>query len=570
MRVLLIVFLLAETLSAQSATQARTAINRALPILQRSAGEFVAKRACVSCHHNILPILMLHMAKDRGFTINDKTLGAIETKTFRELRSPNAFDDAVQGATLNDPTPNDSYLLMAAHAAKLPPDAITAIYAQRLIGWQRESHWTTSDFRPPHSSSLFTTTATAVRAISLYSAEGAAAMRSAKQWMIATMPASTEDAAFRLMGLVWAGASSDEIAAAQRDLLAMQKAAGGWPEIPGYEPDAYSTGESLFALRESGMPASNADWSKGAKFLISTQARDGTWRVHTRMVSPAEVSPPYFEAGFPYKEDQFLSYAGTAWAAMALLSSLPEQGREKGTASEFPLQNSEAVPFSLPALPTVNGTTPLMLAANDPAKVRALLALNVDVKARSSSGFDALTVATSYRGTTESVRLLLDAGAEPDPPEGVRVRRTPMITAAMAGDVDNVKLLLAHGAEPSVDALSQAITFGNVDVVSVLIAAGADVNLIDGSGINLLHWAAITNRPKIIPLLAEAGVDIDAVDQWGFTPLMYSASIDFGNTDALQALLAAGANRNFKNDQGRTAIDMARKYKHANLEAALR
>src|SRR5262249_28060324 len=148
------------------------------------------------------------------------------------------------------------------------------------------------------------TTATAVRAIRDYmseelSVESAAAIRSARRWLAATRPSSTEDAAFRVMGLVWAEASSEELGAARRDLAALQKPGGGWPQLPSYEADAYSTGEALFALHEAGMPSADAVWLKGLKFLLSTQARDGTWRVHTRMTSPAEVSPKYFSTGFP-------------------------------------------------------------------------------------------------------------------------------------------------------------------------------------------------------------------------------------------------------------------------------
>src|SRR5207244_3082754 len=112
-------------------------------------------RSCVSCHHNILPILMLRMAASRGVTIDKATLAEVERKTFRELTSARAFDDAVQGASVSDPTPNDSWLLVSAQSAGLPPDLTTGVYAKRIATWQRDGHWTTSDFRPPHSSSLF-------------------------------------------------------------------------------------------------------------------------------------------------------------------------------------------------------------------------------------------------------------------------------------------------------------------------------------------------------------------------------------------------------------------------------
>src|SRR5262252_1168482 len=335
MRALLMLLLFTEALSAQSQQNVRKAINHALPVLQRSAAEFVAKRACVSCHHNILTILTLDLARNRGFQIDSKVLESAEEKTFRALRAANALDDAIQATTLNDPTPNDSYLLMAAHDAGVPSDLVTAVYARRLVLWQRDGHWITSDFRPPHSSSAFMATATAIRAIRFYmpeelSRERDAAVRSARQWLFGNRPASTEDAAFRLMGLVWAEASPDEIAAARRDLIAMQNSNGGWTQLPDYDPDAYSTGEALFALHEAGVPATDTASSKGFRFLISTQARDGTWRVRTRMLSPAEVSPKYFSTGFPYAKDEFLSYAGTCWAVMALLGALPESGAEPG------------------------------------------------------------------------------------------------------------------------------------------------------------------------------------------------------------------------------------------------
>ena len=65
------------------------------------------------------------------------------------------------------------------------------------------------------------------------------------------------------MGLVWAGGSAGEIAAAKRDLLAIRTDAGGWPELPGYPADAYSTGEALYALHEAGAPSTDPCGARG-------------------------------------------------------------------------------------------------------------------------------------------------------------------------------------------------------------------------------------------------------------------------------------------------------------------
>jgi hypothetical protein len=55
---------------------------------------------------------------------------------------------------------------------------------------------------------------------------------------------------------------------------------------------------------------------RGIEFLLALQAADGTWHVK----SHARPIQKYFETGFPYRTDQFISYAATCWATLALLS----------------------------------------------------------------------------------------------------------------------------------------------------------------------------------------------------------------------------------------------------------
>jgi ankyrin repeat protein len=595
LRVVFLIAFMAQALAAQTAQQEQAAVRKALPLLQHSASEFVSKRACVSCHHNVLTILTLDLARERGFKIDDAVLKAVEGKTFKELRDPNALDDAIQATTLNDPTPDDSYLLMAAHAAGVPADLTTAVYARRLVKWQRDGHWVTSDFRPPHSSSLFMTTATAVRAIRFYMPEELreerdAAIGRARRWLFENRPVTTEDASFRLLGLAWSDASDEQIARARQDLIVMQQPDGGWAQLKGYSTDAYSTGEALFALEESGMDVSASAISKGFRFLISTKAADGSWHVRTRMLSPADVSPKYFATGFPYGKDEFLSYAGTCWAVMALARALPATAHPLESAGANSNSGAQEIPGWLrPALfgtseqlkamldrgldpnsKTKNGTTLLIASVLDPDKVRMLLARGADVKARSTSTYDALTIAAAYRETRASIEALIKAGAQPQPPEGVRVRNTPLVFASMTGDLNNVKVLLAAGAEPSEKAFSEAVTFGYPDVAQTLIAAGVDAaGMVDGSGVNLLHWAAITDRAALVPILAAAHVPVNAADDHGFTPLMYAATIDFGDTSVMQALLKAGADKSIRNYEGRTPLAQARYFRHASLAAAL-
>lgn len=105
------------------------------------------------------------------------------------------------------------------------------------------------------------------------------------------------------------------VRAAAKALAAAQRSDGGWSQFATLPSDAYATGEALHALNTAGgMPARDPAYTKGVKYLLDTQAADGSWHVKTRSI----WLQPYFDRGFPYGPDQWISAAGTAWASIAL------------------------------------------------------------------------------------------------------------------------------------------------------------------------------------------------------------------------------------------------------------
>jgi hypothetical protein len=62
------------------------------------------------------------------------------------------------------------------------------------------------------------------------------------------------------------------------------------------------------------MPATDAVYRRGIDYLLGAQQQDGTWHVVSRALS----FQPYFQSGFPYGHDQWISQAGTAIATIAL------------------------------------------------------------------------------------------------------------------------------------------------------------------------------------------------------------------------------------------------------------
>ena len=86
--------------------------------------------------------------------------------------------------------------------------------------------------------------------------------------------------------------------------------------LPG---DAYATGSVLVALRSSGMPSSNPAYQRGIDYLLRTQRPDGAWVVTTRS-KPVQT---FFDNGDAGGKSQFISFAATNWAVLALLESYP-------------------------------------------------------------------------------------------------------------------------------------------------------------------------------------------------------------------------------------------------------
>lgn len=93
---------------------------------------------------------------------------------------------------------------------------------------------------------------------------------------------------------------------------------------------------------------------------------------------------------------------------------------------------------------------------------------------------------------------------------------------------------------------------GQLDLVKKLIARGADVNK---PGWAPLHYAATGGHLAIMELLLDQYAYIDAASPNGTTPLMMAAQ--YGNVAAVKLLLEAGADPSLKNQLGLSAIDFA-------------
>ena len=301
------------------APSARAAVERSLPLLQETDVTFLKKSGCVSCHHNSLTAMTVAAARVGGIRVDEAIARQQATETAAYL--DRWRDRVLQGIGIAGSSDTINYILVGLGAERYPGDASTDAMARYLLSQQAPSGaWHLVAHRPPMESSDIEVTAMSLRAMQMYApsarrAEYQPAIDRAAAWIAGAKAVVNEDYVFQVLGLYWSGASASTIQVPARALLAQQRADGGWAQLPTLESDAYATGQALVALVQGGaISVSDPAYTRGAEFLMKTQFADGSWYVRSRSL-PIQ---PHFESGFPFGRDQFISAAGTNWAAMAL------------------------------------------------------------------------------------------------------------------------------------------------------------------------------------------------------------------------------------------------------------
>lgn len=302
-------------------TQARRspaeAVTQALAMAEKQSYNFIRIGGCNSCHSQDLPSAALGFARSRGIA----TPQSIPQLPQSMMPPPDRVVDlGIVSA------PSTAWELVDFGMNGVPKTPYTDAAVRVILAMQTtEGNWSASESRrPPMSAGEFQAAAVCIYAIAHYapeghSAEAASAIRRAVAWLEKATPQTTQDRAYHALALAWGGAAESSRRSA-KSLLASQNADGGWSQMPTTPSDAYASGQALFALATTGAVAVRDEtFQKGIAYLLRTQAADGTWHVTTRSI----WLQPYFESGFPYGRDQFISTAGTAWAAMALAASTP-------------------------------------------------------------------------------------------------------------------------------------------------------------------------------------------------------------------------------------------------------
>jgi ankyrin repeat protein len=306
----------------------RSSLTKSISMLQRVNANFMNTGGCFSCHSQNLTALAVSAARASGVHVD-------EAVAAQQVKSMTLFMASLEQPLLQRGDPPGApdtleYAMLHMAADGYPADRTTDAIVHNLAAEQHAGgNWHNESLaRPPIQDGDFTRTATAIRCLRVYGFAGRKdefeqRIERAVSWLRSATPVSTEDRNMQLLGIKWAGADISSVTAQLSSLKMQQRPDGGWAQTPNLASDAYATGEVLFTMHEFGIPASDPSFRRGVEYLLRTQLDDGSWHVRSR----APKFQPYFQSGFPHDHDQWISAAGTAWAAMGLAYAAGDTGR---------------------------------------------------------------------------------------------------------------------------------------------------------------------------------------------------------------------------------------------------
>jgi uncharacterized protein len=131
--------------------------------------------------------------------------------------------------------------------------------------------------------------------------------------------------------------------------------------------------------------------------------------------------------------------------------------------------------------------------------------------------------------------------------------------------VDKLKEFLDRGGNPN-SYLHSAINAGSIDAVRMMLARGANVNLVGEDGITpVMLSAKLTYRVgvKMTQLLIDKGANVNAKASRGSTALMFGTLCVANHyqdeyVKVTRLLIKSGAKVNVKNNKGDTPLSLAR------------
>ncbi|HLW75428.1 MAG TPA: prenyltransferase/squalene oxidase repeat-containing protein [Bryobacteraceae bacterium] len=297
--------LAATLLILASAALAQSPEQRAINYLAREAPRWYFENRCYSCHNNGDAVRVLYLARSEHRKVPPEAFAG-ETPW---LNQPWRWDRNRPNPAFDDPKLawiQFSAALTEATKTGAVRNPIPAVAAAGLVRIQAAGgSWPIVRASDPASPATWgTPLATYMARTALESIDRkyfAAEIARSNDWFAAFEPASTFDAAVKLLAL-------PRVKDLAPKLLEAQSLEGGWGPRPSEPPQAFDTAMVVLALQKS--RADPVSIRRGREYLIRLQQPDGSW--------PETTRPP--------NRHSYAEHISTsAWAAQALFATDPKR-----------------------------------------------------------------------------------------------------------------------------------------------------------------------------------------------------------------------------------------------------
>ncbi len=170
------------------------------------------------------------------------------------------------------------------------------------------------------------------------------------------------------------------------------------------------------------------------------------------------------------------------------------------------------------------------------------------------------------RGDLAAVNRLIAAGADLEQRDGQR--QTPLLLAVAGNHVAVAKALLAAGASPNAQAANQdtpwllAGASGRTEIIAAMLPLKPDLTIRNRYGGNALIPACERAHVETAKLLLTSGIDVNHVNNLGWTCLMEIVILGDGgprHQQVARLVLDAGADPNLPDKDGVSPLQHARK-----------
>jgi outer membrane protein OmpA-like peptidoglycan-associated protein len=300
---------------------ARFAAQHGIEWLQPAALEWQNQNQCFGCHVQAQAAMGLAVAKHNGYLVSPAAVQEL-TDYMRLLQDADGSESnlllldnqsvmTAQLAAKSSHTPTDQPVTATQFAAMSfahldqmgdnKPDPTLLKFAGWLISKQQPTGELIPDLdRAPISQGSFMPTANAALAFMQAFAEtGDARYQSAGSkavdFIAAAKPETTQDQVFTILAVSRFGSPQQQslVSGLIARLKSEQGTDGGWRESsisPG--PNAFATGQVLYAFKEAGVDTRSPEFVRGVKYLLGTQQDSGAWPgQNTASTQPSEFAP---------------------------------------------------------------------------------------------------------------------------------------------------------------------------------------------------------------------------------------------------------------------------------------